>query len=186
MGVLIHHNYYNIIKKLQSAARIDWESPPSSANGKLLDKTSNPNITVYIERHTEQSYLNTGSEKAIFTLTKTTTVLKGYQRGLLHHGFIVVSKENRQDKPQRPEAVAWTNVSCTLSNGAVYNWVDKTWTGAWNRRAAHDSNQPSAAEVHKAGAQWEPGEDHVFGVEPPRGGGCAVSVPQSWYGGRRS
>lgn len=68
------------IEELQKAYKIDWNNQPAKG-GKPLDQNSDPQVSVYIERHVEKSFLNLGSADATFTLTQSTTVIKDVTEG---------------------------------------------------------------------------------------------------------
>ncbi|RCI15106.1 hypothetical protein L249_6636 [Ophiocordyceps polyrhachis-furcata BCC 54312] len=70
------------ISELQSACTINWEDRPASGDGRLLDRNTEPNITVYVERYIDKSYINAGLSEDTFTLSKSTTVIKDITESL--------------------------------------------------------------------------------------------------------
>ncbi|RDA84484.1 hypothetical protein CP532_0066 [Ophiocordyceps camponoti-leonardi (nom. inval.)] len=69
------------ITELQQSYSIDWEDRPVSSDGKLLDRNTEPNVTVYIERFVDKSYINAGLSDDTFTLSKSTTVINDVTEG---------------------------------------------------------------------------------------------------------
>ncbi|PHH81960.1 hypothetical protein CDD82_7447 [Ophiocordyceps australis] len=68
------------IHEFQTSYAIDWSNRPALHN-KPLNRETRPNVTVYIQRYIEQSYINTGSGKDVFSISKATTLLNDVTEG---------------------------------------------------------------------------------------------------------
>ncbi|PHH71874.1 hypothetical protein CDD82_6290 [Ophiocordyceps australis] len=69
------------IDELQQSYHIDWSHRPISHTGQPLDRNTRHNVTVYIERYIDHSYVNTGANNDSLGISRSTIVYKDITKG---------------------------------------------------------------------------------------------------------